>query len=259
MKYLIYLRVSSEEQDEEMQLDHCLKFIQQINKEEFKYEVFRDKITSKKALFKRVKKDGGEITTIPRPGAKAMMNSIQKGDIIIAMRIDRLARNSYETHQLIDILEKMEADILLVTQPGIENKIMLGLYAGMAEEEVKLLRKRVKEKLQSKKMRGLRYSRFLPYGYGLHETKLVPIREGDEIVMKRGVLVKIHEEQQVLAQIYQLSDMGMSDLRIARKLTELGYKNREDKPFQRMSIYRILSRREQTKSSDQLQEELAIH
>lgn len=259
MKYLIYLRVSTKDQDEETQLDHCLRFIKQLGNTEFKYEVFRDKITSKKALFKRVKKGEGEITIIPRQGAKAMMESIRKGDCIIAMRIDRLARKSNETHQLIDILDNLEANILLVTQPGIKNKIMLGVYAGMAEEEVKTLRARVKEKLESKKYRGERYSRFLPYGYGLHETKLIPIKVGDEVVMKRGVLVPIYEEQKVLARMLQFSAEGMSHNSIAKALTELGYKNREGNPFQKMSIYRILSRTEQTMSSDQPLAEITAH
>ncbi len=255
MKYLIYLRVSTVKQDEETQLDHCLRFIKQRDSTDFKYEVFRDKITSKKGLFKRVKKGDGEITIIPRPGAKAMMGSIRKGDLIVAHRIDRLARRSYETHQLIDILEKLEADIVLVDQPGIKNKIMLGLYAGMAEEEVVMLRKRVRETLETKKNKRERYSRFLPYGYGLHETKLVPIRVGDEVVMKRGILIPIHEEQQVLAKMAEYADQGMTHQAIAKALTAEGHMNREGKPWQKMSIYRILARRESATSQDQPQEQ----
>jgi len=53
----------------------------------------------------------------------------------------------------------------------------------------------------------------------------------------------------------QLSEEGMSYQSIATILTQLGYKNREGKPFQKMSIYRILSRIGHTRSSDQLQEE----
>ncbi len=245
MKYLIYLRVSTDLQDTETQLDHCLRFIKQKDQSDFKYLVFRDKISSRKELFKR-------------EGGKAMLEILTKGDIIVSIRLDRISRKLYETTQLIERLDKAGAEIMLVDQPGITNKIMLGIYAGMAEEEVKLLRKRVKEKLESKRNRGERYSRFLPYGYGLHETKLVPIKDGDKVVMKRGVLVPIYEEQQVLARMYQLSAEGMSHGRIARALTMSGCMNREGKPFQKMSIYRILSRKEQTMSSDQLLEEREV-
>ncbi len=243
MKYLIYLRVSTDLQDTETQLDHCLRFIKQKDPTDFKYEVFRDKISSKKELFKR-------------EGGKKMLETLKRGDVIVSIRLDRISRKLFETTQLIDALDKAGAEIMLVDQPGITNKIMLGIYAGMAEEEVKLLRKRVKEKLESKKNRGERYSRFLPYGYGLHETKLVPIKVGDEIVMKRGVLVPIYEEQEVLARMYELSAEGMSHEKIAKTLNSQGYKNREGNPFQKMSIYRILSRTEHTRSVGQPQEEI---
>jgi len=232
MKYLIYLRVSTKKQDEETQLEYCLNFIKQREKGEFKYEVFRDKDTSKKKLF-------------DREGGKQLFNSLKTGDIIIAIRLDRITRSLLETTKLIDLLEKQNSEILLVDQPGIKNKIMLGLYAGMAEEEIKLLRKRIKEKIGAKKTKGERYSRYLPYGYGLHETKLVPIRKGEEILMKRGVLVPVYEEQQLLTRIYELADLGHSYGRIAKILNDQGYRNREDNPFQKMSIYRIVARRGQ--------------
>lgn len=246
MRYLIYIRVSTDKQDAETQLDHCLKFIKQKDPSDFKYEVFRDKITSKKNLFDR---DGG----------KELIRALRHGDIIIAMRLDRVARSLHETTQLIDILEKKGVDIFLVDQPGIKNKIMLGLYAGMAEEEVKLLRKRVKEKLETKRDKSERYSRFLPYGYAMHETKLVPIRDGDKIVQKRGILIPIHEEQQVLSIMQRFLEEGQSYGRIAKSLNELGYKNREGKPFQSMTVYRILQRIKTPMSEDQLQAETVAH
>ena len=238
MRYLIYLRVSTDVQDEETQLDYCLRFIRQRDKTEFTYEVFRDKISSKKELFKR-------------EGGKQLFAALRKGDYIVSIRLDRISRKLHETTALIDLLDKAGAEIILVDQPGITNKIMLGLYAGMAEEEVKLLRKRVTEKLQAKKNKGERYSRYLPYGYGLHETKLIPIREGDQVVMKRGILVPIHEEQQTILKMKELAATGMSHQQIALALTRLGYRNREGKPFQKMSLYRILLRIEQERLEDQ--------
>ncbi len=243
MKYLIYLRVSTEKQDEETQLDYCLNFIKnRENNKEFKYEVFRDKKTSKKKLFER-------------EGGKELFDRLNDGDIIIAIRLDRIARGLTETTLLVDRLEKQNSEILLVDQPGIKNKIMLGLYAGMAEEEIKLLRKRIKEKIGAKKKKGERYSRYLPYGYALHETKMVPIRKGDEIIMKRGVLVPVYEEQKLLDRIYDLADEGHSYGRMAKILNDQGYRNREGNPFQKMSIYRILVRKEQAMLGGQSLEE----
>lgn len=251
MKYLIYLRVSTEKQDEEPQLHHCLNYIRSIHPGPFDYEVFRDKITSKKPFFS---KDRAGNTIIKREGAKALISRLRKGDVIVAIRLDRIVRSLYQTNHLIDLLDRYKAEVVLVDQPGIKNKIMLGLYAGMAEEEIKLLRKRVTETLQAKKSKGERYSRFLPHGYSMHETRLIPIRVGEEIVQKRGILVPLHEEQESLKMMQDLHSQGYSYQKIADSLDDAGYKNREGKAFQKMTVYRILRRINKTTSDIQFQE-----
>jgi DNA invertase Pin-like site-specific DNA recombinase len=239
MKYLIYLRVSTEKQDEEYQLSHCLNFIRTIHEGEFEYEVFRDKITSKKKFFIQDKK--GKLIT-KRDGGRELLCKVSKGDIIIAIRLDRITRSLYETTHLIKVLDDIGANIRLVDQPGIQNKIMLGLYAGMAEEEINLLRRRVSQKLEDKKNNNERYSRHLPYGYRMHETKLVPIREGDEIVMKRGILIPIHEEQETIRCLHELQGLGLSYRKMARVLQERGHVNREGNAFSHSMITKLLKR-----------------
>lgn len=226
--YLIYLRVSTEKQDTRTQLDYCLKFIQQKSID-FTYTVYEDSITSRKAF-------------VDRPGAQRLIAEMKKGDILVAMRLDRIARKLNETTDIIKILDEKGVDIFLVEQPGINNKIMLGVYAGMAEEEVKMLRSRVREKLQAKKNRNERYSGRLPFGYGMHETKLVPIQTDEGIVMKRGILIPLHEEQQVLKIMRELYQEGRSFSEIAKIINELGHRNREGNLFHKMTIYRILKR-----------------
>ena len=253
MKFLIYLRVSTKEQDEETQLMHILRFLKQKVGGEFQYLVFRDKITSKKALFKK-SKDSNKVI-FKREGFRQLMEAHKKGDTIVSIRIDRIARKAYEIHTLIDILKQKNSEIILVDQPKIDNMILLGVYAGMAEEEVKTLGKRVSEKLECKKVNKERYSRFLPYGYTMHKTHMVPIRKGDSIVYLPGVLVPLAEEQQTVDRMRECFEQGMSYKQICKALTDQGYRNREGKPFQPMSIYRILSRIGYTRSQDQPLEE----
>ena len=124
----------------------------------------------------------------------------------------------------------------------------------IAQKERDMTRKRTKDKLATKCSKGERYSGILPYGFGMHETFMVPIKDGSKIVYKPGVLVPIEQEQKVVSLMCQLADEGKSYHGIAQALTLLGYKNREGKPFQKMSIYRILALRKRTKSLDQLQE-----
>lgn len=243
MRYLLYLRVSTLKQNNQTQLDHCLEYIKRFDKTNFTYIVFTDKVRSKKPLKMR-------------PGGKELLKTMKKGDTIIAMRVDRISRSTKDLTTFFHDLEEMKINILLVEQPQVSNnKILLGLFAGMAEEEVKLIRKRISENLYSKSLRNERYSRYIPYGYEMHPTKLVPVKDGTEIVMKKGFLIHRKDEQEVLSLMSQYFAQGKNYQQICEELNNQGYKNRQGKPFQKMSIYRILRRTGHTKLEDQLQEE----
>lgn len=242
MKYVFYLRISTKKQDLRTQEENCLKFIRQSDKSDFKYEIYTDEISTRKKLDKRT-------------GIQGALKALQRGDVLVGMRVDRLARNLYETTCIVNQLELKQADILLVDQPGIKNKVLLGLYAGIAEEEVKMIRKRIKEKLSSKCSRNELISHKIPYGCQLDLKNLIPIknRHNDQYTMKPGLLIPEPAEQEVLAHILRLSDEGKSLRQIPLILTELGYSNRVGKQFQHKSIHRILCRVERTKSLDQPQ------
>jgi DNA invertase Pin-like site-specific DNA recombinase len=48
MKYVIYLRVSTKEQDLRTQEQKCLSYLKSLGNSDFKYLIFTDSITSKK-------------------------------------------------------------------------------------------------------------------------------------------------------------------------------------------------------------------
>jgi DNA invertase Pin-like site-specific DNA recombinase len=243
MKYIIYLRVSTDEQDNRTQEQKCLKFLKANDPTDFKYEIYSDKITSRKSLE-------------DRPGIMAALWAVGKGDVFVGQKIDRLARNAYEAHHIQRILDMKKADLILVDQPGIKNKVIFGVYAGIAEEEGKAIRARIRDKMEAKKERNERVSGRLPYGYNkLDQNKLVEVNgPGKTKVLKPGLLLPESSEQLVLAQMFQWFDEGMSCRNIALELEKLGYKNREGKPFQHMSIYRILRRTGRTRPKGQPQE-----
>lgn len=244
MKYIIYLRVSTIKQDERTQLDRCLQFLKSFSKDEFQYMVCTDKVSTRKKLEKR-------------EGLQTALKSLRAGDILVGMRLDRLARNLSETTRIIDELDERKADIIMVDQPGIKNKVLLGMYAGFAEEEVKLTRARISEKMEAKRKRGERISRYIPYGYRLDMDNLIAIKNQHDggWTMKPGALLPEPNEQVALTLMCQYFDMGMTYEKISLTLTNQGYRNRSGNPFQKMSIYRILRRTGRTMSSDQLQEE----
>lgn len=242
MKYVIYLRVSTKKQDTNTQLQMCLDFLKKKDSQDFSYLVFSDEITSKKALEKR-------------KGICAALDSIRAGDVFVGQRVDRLSRNSYECHHIKRRLDEVGAELLLTDQPGISNKVIFGVYIGIAEEEVKLIRERTKNKLWAKKQRNERVGT-VPYGFTLDMENLVLVNgKDDEKVLKPGLLLPLLHEQQVLTAMCRLFDQGQSYRQIANTLTDQGYRNRKGNPFQHMSIYRILSQTGRATSKDLLQEE----
>ncbi len=243
MKYVIYLRVSTKEQDIRTQEQKCLKFLRANDPTDFKYEIYSDKITSRKSLENR-------------PGIMQALRAIRKGDVFVGQKIDRLARNAYEAHYIQRELDLCDAELILIDQPGIKNKVIFGVYAGIAEEEGKTIRARIKDKLDAKKERNERTSSKLPYGYNkLDQTNLVQVNGKHKTkVFKPGLLLPESSEQLVLSQMFQWFDEGMSCRSIASELEKLGYMNREGNPFQHTSIYRILRRTGRTRPKGQPQE-----
>jgi site-specific DNA recombinase len=195
---------------------------------DFKYEVFWDSITSRKSVFKR-------------EGSKKLISVMQKGDVLVSVSVDRLSRVQLDMMKLADMLEERGVDFIMINQPGIKNKIMLGIYSGMAEEELITLKRRIAEKFQAKRARCEVVGQF-PYGYSLDQEKLISIRKGDEVVMRPGILIPNQDEQAQIDLMCKYFDEGHSYRRVAALLNQAGYRNREGRPWGRMSVYRILNR-----------------
>lgn len=243
MRYLIYLRVSSTKQDEKTQLDLLVHYLQNMTPSGFEHEIFRDSITSKKGVYKKVNSpDGGHKMEHYRQGFKDLMQVAKRGDTIVAMRLDRISRIATQSHVLLDELEEKGIHVILAEQPKLTNKILLGLYAGMAEEEVALLRERVTETLEVKKMRGERRSGHIPYGQAIHPTKKVIVKRNNEHVMVPGVLIENPQEKEAISHMVELFSLGLSYGNIAKSLWDMGYANREGNPFHKSSVSRILAR-----------------
>lgn len=251
MKYVIYLRVSTKKQDHRTQLENCLKHLQSINKEEFGYLVFSDEITSKRTVYSRT-------------GFQEALRALGKGDVLVAMRLDRIARYRQQLNWVADQIELKKATFLMVEQPGLDNMILWGIYAGMAEEEVKTMGSRIKETLYAKKQRGELTNHHAPYGFQLDKENLIPIknRDGEGFTLKAGKLIDNPIEKQIIREMMYLFDGGKSYRLISMELEQLGHRNRQGNPFHKTSIQRILSKigkhRNETPSHE-LREDLLFH
>lgn len=231
MKYVIYLRVSTKElQDIDVQLQLCLQFIERKHgSKDFGYSVHIDKKSSTVDIAKR-------------PGIQSAMADIKQGDVLVALRVDRIARNAYEATSVRKWLEEKDAGLLMVDQPGCNNRLLFTIYAGMAEEEGGLIRSRIRDKMKVKRMRGEKCARNVPYGYRLDMENLITVVRNNKAVQIPGKLIPDPGEQAILKVMCDLWDDGMSLRQIAHALEISGYKTRCNGKWQIAFLSSVLKR-----------------
>lgn len=241
MKYLIYLRVSSEKQEIETQNRICLEYIKKKeNTKDFEYEIFSDPDTSSgKSMCKRL-------------GLQQLLNTMQKGQTVLVYKLDRLSRDVIEMITIYRKIKDKGIDIIAINDPYTD-EFTVGLMGLVAQKERDNIRKRTKDSIQTKKQKGERYSLHAPYGFKFHDSKKIAIKVGSEYVLKTGVLVEDTEEQNIINVMRDLHVMGNSYHEISMMLKSQGYMSRAGKVFPKMSIYRILKRTALATSEDQLQ------
>ncbi len=239
MKHLIYARVSTDKQDTETQIRIALeKLTETFGDTPYEYVIY----------------DEGDLSSTihieKRPKLQEMLSDVRKDDIVVVYMLDRLARDVIEMVSIWRKINKKEAFTYSLTGEHTD-ELTITIMGAIAQKNRETIQLRTKDKLTTKRKNGERYSIIMPYGYTMHETKLVPIRVGNEIVMKPGILVPIYQEQITLNKMKELFAAGKSYQQIVDTLTDQGYMNRVGKPFQRNSIYRILAQTRRTKLKDQ--------
>ncbi len=246
MRYLIYARVSTDKQDTATQIRLAKERLEVLHPDaKYDYMIFDEgDLSSQKAYMKR-------------PQLQAMLNTVKAGDVVIVYMLDRLARDTIEMVTAWRHVNKNNATVLSLCGEDT-SELVITIMGAIAQDQRRLIQLKTKDKLETKRKKGERYSRFLPYGYAMHETKLVPIRDGDQIVMKRGILVPLYEEQQVIKIMKQLSEEGLGYQEIANELSRQGFRNREGNEFHKMSVYRILKKVTATCEDQPLEESDAV-
>ncbi len=238
MRYLIYTRVSTGKQDTETQIRLCLEYLKSKHfNTTYAYEIF----------------DEGDLTsTLPmhkRPQLVKMLDSVTKDDIILVYELDRLARDVLEQVMIYRVITRQKMASLHSLNDNCD-ELTITIMGAIAQKQRERTQAKTKEKLNTKRLKGERYSRHLPYGYKMHETHKVPIRVGNEIVYKLGVLVRCPEEEKALQLMQECLDMGMSYGTIANYINDQGYKNRLGNPWHKSSVHHLLSKKAKDMSKD---------
>ena len=176
-----YARVSTVEQNLDMQLQALKKGGCQ--------KIFREKVSG---------------ASRQRPEFQRMLDQLRPGDIIVVWKLDRLARS---TRDLLDTMETMRdagARFQSLSEPWADTtthagKMIMTVFAGIAEFERDLIRERTTAGRDAAKSRGVRFGR--PRKLTAEQTKLVRrlIEEG-RAVREVAETFKVH-----VATIYRVS------------------------------------------------------
>jgi DNA invertase Pin-like site-specific DNA recombinase len=174
---------------------------------------------------------GGAAQLDERTGLMEALNNLEKGDMLLVAKRDRLARG--DNMALIQMaVNKKKAKIISAAGEGTEGDqddpmsyMMRGMTDLFAGFERLLIKSRTKAALQAKKSRGERVGH-IPFGYKLAED---------------GIHLEIDElEQGILRQLKELRSEGMSIRNIASEMNNRGAFNRGNSTWNHASAHRIL-------------------
>ena len=144
MRLLGYTRVSTVNQDAQLQLDALVDSGVQ------KRDVFAD-VTS------------GSRTAIERPGMKRLLEYAESCDTVVVWRIDRLGRSLIDVLNTVNLMRDKGVKIKSLSD-GIDpettsGRLMLGMLATLAEYERELITERVNAGIAAARQNGTRFGR----------------------------------------------------------------------------------------------------
>ncbi len=96
-----------------------------------------------------------------RPGLKACLKALRKGDILVVWKLDRLGRDLRHLVNTVQNLSERGVGFKVLTGQGAEidtttasGKLIFGIFASLAEFERELIRERTKAGLDAARARG---------------------------------------------------------------------------------------------------------
>jgi len=167
-----------------------------------------------------------------RPGIQDVLELVRKREIdaVVVYKLDRLARNTIETLEMVQGMDKKGVALHSITE-NLDTQSSIGRFvvrtlASLAEMERDQISERTSAALQQKKEKSERISGRAPYGYRFEEGKVVPYGK----------------EQVTIRKIRGLSDTGHSVRKIRHILAseETPVLNRNGKPFGLAALHKIL-------------------
>ena len=136
-----YARVSTADQNLELQLASL--------KEAGCQRIFREKVSSAHRQ---------------RPELQGMLNQLRAGDTVVVWKLDRLARSTRDLLEIMETIRTAEASFRSLSEPWADTtthagKMIMTVFAGIAEFERDLIRECTGAGRQAAKQRGVKFGR----------------------------------------------------------------------------------------------------
>lgn len=172
-----------------------------------------------------------------RPGLEGALKEVEalksKQPALIVYSLSRLARNTRDTLDIADRLERSGADLVSLSEKidttSAAGKMVFRMLAVLAEFERDQISERTSMVLQNKKTRNERVGA-VPYGMKVAED---------------GVHLIVHDvEQHIIALVLKMHSQGEGLSAIAKRLDELQITTRKGGSWHPMQIHRIIANAE---------------
>jgi putative DNA-invertase from lambdoid prophage Rac len=145
----------------------------------------------------------GSIPITERPEGAIMWKRLQRGDMIIASKLDRLFRSALDALQTVAALKEQGVSLVLLDLGGDISgnglsRLFLTIAAAFAEAERDRIRERVTQTKHDQKARGRYLGGKVPFGYRVSDGTLI----GDQKKLKLIALAhRLRDEGQPLRAI----------------------------------------------------------
>ncbi len=102
--------------------------------------------------------------TRDRPELTRLLEHVREGDVVVATRLDRMARSTRDLLELADILTQANVGLRSLAEPWADTtspagKMVLTVFAGIAEFERALIAERTSAGRHAARTRGVRFGR----------------------------------------------------------------------------------------------------
>lgn len=164
-----------------------------------------------------------------RPGLMDAIGALQRGDVLIVQKRDRLARDTLAAAMIERMVTRAGATIIAAdgagNGDGPEALLLRRMLDAFAEFERATIAARTSAALRAKRARGERAGG-IPWGFSADAD---------------GRLHPNPEEQEVTAAIQELHRSGLSQRKIVAALAERGIVGRTGRPLRQTQVCRILA------------------